>query len=125
MLQVMTRMGVTMPIIGECEPSDGNRRREIKDMLKAALSDLHVKMVTDHDYSSVGLQYTDRFASYMEVLSAMSLLPWRQRVIIVRNLGEERMSQDDLAAWLRVRRQTISEDLCEALDAIAERIFKN
>lgn len=114
-----------MTVIGATEAEGGDRKREVKDMLRAALRDTHVKMVSERDYDCVGLQYTDKFASYLEVLSAMSLLPWRQRVIIVRNLGEERMLQEDIAKWLGVRRQTVSEDLNAGLDVICMRIYEN
>lgn len=102
------------------------RRLEVKMMLRAALTDMHVKMTSDRDYDSVGLDYTDRFASYLEVLSAMSLLPWHQRVALVQNLGEERATQDVIAARLGVkRRQTVSEYISAALDDMCERIYRN
>lgn len=113
-----------MPIIGQGEPWHGSRKREVKDMLKAALRDTHVKMVDERTYDCVGLQYTDEFASYLEVLSALSLLPWKARVAIVRNLGEERASQVDIAEDMGVTRETVSRWVNAGLEEIVERVYR-
>jgi len=101
------------------------QRYEIKRMLKAALNDMNVKMTSRHDYSSVGLQYTEKFTSYMEVLSAMSLLPWHQRVAIVRNLGPEKATQEKIGVALGVTRETVCRYIVEGLTDMCERIYEN
>lgn len=116
-----------MPVIGDGTngtPGRKDQRREIKMMLRAALIDMNVRMVSDHEYTSVGLQFTDRFTSYMEVLSAMSLLPWWQRVALVRNIGPERATQEAIAAALGVARQTVCNYITEALNTMADRIYE-
>lgn len=117
-----------MPIIGDENSRARDRRdqrREIKAMLKAALNDMNVKMTSRHDYSSVGLQYTEKFTSYMEVLSAMSLLPWHQREALVRNLGQEKATQEQIGATLGVSRKTVCEYIRDGLEAMQDRIYEN
>lgn len=115
-----------MAIIGDEEgraSTKSDQRREVKMMLRQALTDMNVKMTSDRDYSSVGLQYTDEFTSYMEVLSAMSLLPWHQRVALVRNLGPERALQEVIARDLYVSRQTACRYISEGLQEMCSRIY--
>ena len=115
-----------MPVIGDCDimPDKKDQRFEIKAMLRRALTDMNVKMVSDREYTSTGLQYTDEFTSYMEVLSAMSLLPWHQRVALVRNVGPERAVQETIAAALGVTRQTVCGYINDGLCKMCERIYK-
>jgi hypothetical protein len=115
-----------MPVIGDCEvtPEPKEQRREVKAMLRAAFTDMNVKMVSDREYTSTGLQYTERFTSYMEVLSALSLLPWWQRVALVRNVGPERATQETIAAALGVARQTVCGYITDGLTTMADRIYQ-
>lgn len=115
-----------MAIIGDEEGrtlTKSDQRREVKMMLRRALIDMNVKMVSDRDYDSVGLQYTDEFASYLEVLSAMSLLPWHQRVALVRNLGPERALQEVIARDMHVCRQSVCTYINDGLREMCSRIY--
>lgn len=116
-----------MAIIGDEESSEmtkKERKRAVRVMLWRALTDMNVRMVSDHQYTSVGLQYTDTFTSYMEVLTAMSLLPWWQRLSLVRNIGPERATQETIAASLGVRRETVCGYISRGLDDMCERIYE-
>ena len=116
-----------MSVIGDGSGSQERKeqRREVKMMLRRAMTDMHVKMVSDRDYTCTGLQYTDEFMSYLEVLSAMGTLPWWQQVALVRNVGPERATQELIADTLGVTRVTVCRYILQALDTMRERIYEN
>ncbi len=115
-----------MPVIGDGNGSPDRReqRREVKATLRRAFLDMGVKMVSDKEYTSTGLQYTEQFTSYLEVLCALSMLPWWQRVAIIRNVGPEKATQETIAAALGVSRETVCRYISEGLSAMIDRIYE-
>ena len=92
-------------------PSIGNVMR----LLKAAHKDHNVKMT--EGFSS---RWTERFTDYLSVLCAASLeLDDRQRVVVWCYFSYD-MTQDDIAARLKVSPRDVRRDLFSAARLIAD-----
>ena len=112
-----------MPIIGANEPSSSHYC-EVKGMLTEAFhhSDL-VRMAERHCYDSVGLQLTDRFMSYLEVLRAWASLPFYQRRAIELWIGPERMTQVQIGQVLRCCDRTVRDYIRDGFDTMIQRVY--
>jgi len=113
-------------VIGSVEPRHLDRRKAVKAMLIAALCDVDVKMVASGKYSSTGLDLSERFTSYLEVLHAFNTLPWHEQRVVLLSCcgGPDRMTQETIArkmGWRR--RQTAADNLRRALDRMIDIIY--
>jgi len=85
-------------------------------------SDL-VRMVNRHDYDSTGMQLSDRFMSYLEVLRAWASLPYYQRRSIELWIGPERQNQAQIGRILDRGERTVREDIRNGIEAMVGRVY--
>ena len=112
-----------MTVIGDTEAPQCDRLYEMCGVLRAAFRDFHVQMTDRFDFDAVGLDLTDQFKSYLEVLSAWAMLPTHQRTAIYRAYGITRKKRVDIAEELGVTDRTVRNYIADGLKAMVERIY--
>ena len=113
-----------MTIIGDSEPSDGNRFREVKSRLKEALRDPIVFQMVERDcYDTTGLQLTEEFMSYLEVTSALFALPYYQRRALVLSCGPSALNQEQIGCRMGIAERTVREYCRVGIETMVVRIY--
>jgi len=115
---------MAMPIIGACEPDSGSRYSAVKGMLAEAFRNHDLMQLVDRDvYDSVGMELTEEFTSYLEVLRAWASLPWQQKRAIMLWLGPDDMIQADIGTTMGCSPRTIRTLIGDGMNAMIKRIY--
>lgn len=114
-----------MPIIGATEPTEGSRYSAVRCQLAEAFRRFDLYQLTERDaYDSVGMELTEEFGSFLEVLRAWASLPYEQSRPIWLSLGPEDLNQAQIAATLGIGERTVRRRIDDGINAMVKVIYR-